>query len=170
MTINKYLLTLFCLLMLANIGMLYDLQSGITRDNKPAAANPNIAKDKLGAELDRLIRLESRFEELSAELSLINQALNRLSETSRQNSQGLQDALAYRQNRPEPTQTAQVNQPQVFAGSIEKVFESGVLDEHAWQSMEQDIAAMGKEENKAFWEKMMAKIARDEFIVSDYDN
>lgn len=164
MTVNKYLLMLFCLLMLANITMIYDLQSGISQEKKSSVKSRQVAKDNSAAEHDRLTQLESRFDNLSAEITGLTQNLNRLAKASAQNSKTLTDSPANKQNN----QT--LAQAQVFADSIERVLELGVLDENAWQNMEQDIAAMSKEENKAFWTTMMAKIAQDEFVITDYEN
>ncbi|WDE11569.1 hypothetical protein [Thalassomonas haliotis] len=170
MTVNKYLLMLFCLLMLANIAMIHDLQPGSGQDNKASVERLQITKDNSTAEQNRLTQLESRFNTLSAELADISQSLNKLAETSAQNSKALTASQAGKQNDLPIAFTEPLDQAQVFADSIEEVFELGVLDENAWQSMEQDIAAMSKGENRAFWETMITKLAQDEFVISDYKN
>jgi len=172
MTMNKPLITAFCFLMLANIGMLYDLQTDAIQDSKPLVEGAKVTKNKPTSEQNRLAQLESRFENLSAEIAMISQSLNRLTEATAQNSTRLQGSLAHKQNHQavNKDQAASDTQPQVFAESIENVLELGILDEHAWQSMEQDIAAMSKEESAAFWTIMIAKIAQDEFVTNGYEH
>ncbi|WP_281559333.1 hypothetical protein [Thalassomonas sp. RHCl1] len=170
MTVNKYLLTFICLLMLAHTVMIYDLQSSVSQDHQPSVERGQITKDHSMAQQDRLTQLESQFDVLSAELAGISQSLNKLAEASAQNSKALTDAQLSKQSNQLLADSEPFNQQQVFADSIEKVIELGVLDDNAWQSMEQDIAAMSKEENRAFWTTMMTKIAQDEFVVTDYEN
>ncbi|WDD98820.1 hypothetical protein [Thalassomonas actiniarum] len=170
MTVNKYLLMLFSLLMLANIAMIFDLQSSVDQDNKPSIKGLQITKDHSAAQQNRLTQLESRFDTLSVELAGISQNINKLAEASTQNNKALAGSQLNKQSDQLLTHTGPLNQEQIFADSIEKVLELGVLDESAWQSMEQDITAMSKAENRAFWETMLAKIAQDGFIITDYEN
>ena len=171
--VNKFLLILFFFLMLANIGMLYDMQYGmrsnIAQEIKPPLQSPQTTKTKPALAQHSPAQLASHFDHLSAELTTLTNTVNRLSKTTTQNSKNSQDSQQHVQQQNQE-QTGAHHQAIIFSESIEKVLELGVLDHHAWQSMEQDIVAMSRQENKVFWEKMMAKIAQDEFVIGDYED
>jgi len=54
-----------------------------------------------------------------------------------------------------------------FEGPVDDVFAMGFVDEYAWNSMEQQIKSMSREENKRFWTKMLAGIQSGEIQMLD---
>ena len=166
MAVNKAMLIMTALLLLLNTSFLY-YQYKALKQAEPVTMNTSAASETdINKENIRLTKLEARLDDLSNEFLEITVNLNKAVDNATKNSKQLSKltmaSLEYQSKVP--------HQPPVLTDSIENILDLGVLDEDAWQAMEHDIASMSKQENKAFWQKVLAKIEQDAFLIADYQD